>query len=100
MSEVTNNFYIKGNYIAEQNIEHQTINYTGGAGEHVSSMYPSEGDYKAVVQWLEKKKQKGENLYAGSNYNRTQMCRKLSGIFGWEVNPNSLLIHEKRQKNQ
>lgn len=100
MGEVTNNFYISGNYIAEQHIENQTINYTGEGGEHVSTMYPSAGDYKAVVQWLEKKKQKGEDLYAGSNYNRTKMCTVLSKIFGWEVNPNSLLTHEKRQKNQ
>lgn len=100
MSEVTNNFYIKGNYIAEQHIENQTINYTGGAGEHVSTMYPSAGDYKAVAQWLEKKKQKGEDMYAGANYNRTKMCANLSKIFGWEVNPNSLLKHIERQKNQ
>ena len=100
MSEVTNNFYIKGNYIAEQHIESQIINYSGGAGEHVSTLYPSAGDYKAVVQWLEKKKQKGEDMYAGANYNRTKMCANLSKLFGWEVNPNSLLVHEKRQKNQ
>ena len=98
MSEVTNNFYISGNYIAEQHIENQTINYTGDGVEHVSTMYPSAGDYKAVVQWLEKKKQKGEDLYAGSNYNRTKMCTMLSKIFGWEVNPNSLLKHEQLQK--
>ena len=36
MSEVTNNFYISGNYIAEQHIENQTINYTGGAKENVA----------------------------------------------------------------
>ena len=94
MSETTNNFYISGNYIAEQHIENQTINY---AGEHISTMYPSAGDYKAVVQWLEKKKQKGEDLYAGSNYNRTKMCTMLSKIFGWEVNENSL---RKAQENQ
>jgi len=98
MSEVTNNFYIKGNYIAEQHIESQTINYSGGAGEHVSTLYPSAGDYKEVVQWLEKKKQKGEDMYAGANYNRTKMCANLSKIFGWEVNPNSLLKHEQLKK--
>ena len=98
MSEVTNNFYIKGNYIAEQHIESQTINYSGGAGEHVSTLYPSAGDYKEVVQWLEKKKQKGEDIYAGANYNRTKMCANLSKIFGWEVNPNSLLKHEQLKK--
>ena len=98
MSEVTNNFYIKGNYIQEQHIEHQTINYTGGAGEHVSTMYPSEGDYKAVVQWLERKKQKGEDFYAGANHNRTKMCKMLSDLFGWEVSPNSLLKHENLKK--
>lgn len=98
MSDVTNNFYISGNYIAEQHIESQTINYTGNAREHVGTLYPSAGDYKEVVQWLEKKKQKGEDMYAGANYNRTKMCANLSKLFGWEVNPNSLLKHEQLKK--
>jgi len=38
MSDVTNNFYISGNYIAEQHIESQTINYTGNAREHVGDL--------------------------------------------------------------
>ena len=100
MSDVTNNFYISGNYIAEQHIESQIINYSGGAGEHVSTLYPSAGDYKAVVQWLEKKKQKGEDMYAGANYNRTKMCRKLSEIFGWEVDESGIRKAEERQKRE
>ncbi len=90
MSEVTNNFYIKGNYIAEQHIETQNITYTTGTGEHVASIYPRPGDNKAVVEWLEKKKLKGEDFFATAGYNRTEMCRKLSKIFGWEVDESGI----------
>jgi hypothetical protein len=37
-------------------------------------------------------------MYAGANYNRTKMCANLSKLFGWEVNPNSLLKHEQLKK--
>lgn len=97
MSEVTNNFYISGNYIAEQHIENQHITYTGDSSEHVAG-YPQPGDYKAVVAWLEKKKRKGEDFYAGSNYNRSEMCRKLSKIFGWEVSESGIRKAQERQK--
>ena len=62
----------------------------------VSSVYPRERDYISVVEWLEKKKQQGEDFYAGSGYNRTEMCRKLTKIFGWEVNENSLRKAQKQ----
>ena len=96
MAEVTNNFYIKGNYIAEQHIEHQTINYVGtGASEHVASVYPRKGKYQEVVEWLNNKKARGEDLYAGSGYNRSELCRKLTRIFGWEVDESGLRKAEK-----
>jgi len=98
MSETTNNFYISGNYIAEQHIENQVITYTGDSSEHVVAGYPRPRDYKAVVEWLEKKKQRGEDYLAGSNYNRSEMCRKLSKIFGWEVDENSLQKAQNRKK--
>jgi hypothetical protein len=96
MSEVTNNFYISGNYIAEQKIETQNIIYgQEGSCEHVNSIYPRKGKYQEVVEWLEKKKQKGEDLYAGCGYNRSELCRKLSKIFGWEVDESGLRKAEK-----
>ena len=102
MSEVTNNFYISGNYIAEQHIDHQVNNYTGGTGDHVSNntVYPRAGDYNAVVQWLEAKKQKGEDYYAGSNFNRSEMCRKLTKIFGWEVDESGIRKAQERMKQE
>lgn len=102
MSEITNNFYIKGNYIAEQHIETQYISYTTGTGEHVVSTYPRPGDNQAVVEWLEMKKRKGEDFYAAAGYNRTEMCRKLSRIFGWDVDESGIRkaqeALEKRKK--
>lgn len=90
MSEVTNNFYIKGNYIAEQHIDTQNITYTTGTGDTVESIYPRKNKYVEVVEWLEKEKKKGIDHYAAACNNRSKMCRKLTDIFGWEVNENSL----------
>lgn len=51
---------------------------------------PKEGDYKAVVRWLEYEKANGRDWYKLNNNNRSQMCREISGILGWEVSENSL----------
>lgn len=100
MAEVTNNFYISGNYIAEQHIENQNITYVSdGASENVSSVYPHKGKYQEVVEWLEKKKARGEDLYAGCCYNRSELCRRLTNIFGWEVDESGLRKAEKAQNN-
>lgn len=58
--------------------------------EEADSIYPRENKYTEVVNWLAQQKQKGVDYYAACNYNRTEMCRKLSRIFGWEVKENSL----------
>lgn len=102
MSNITNNFYVKGNYIAEQHIETQNIMYTLDSGERVANIYPKPGDNKAVVEWLEKKKSKGEDFFAAAGYNRTEMCRKLSKIFGWEVEESGIRKAQQaldKQKN-
>ena len=62
------------------------------------SMYPRKGKYQEVLEWLEKKKMKGEDLYAGCGYNRSALCRKLSKIFGWEVDESGLRKAEMAQK--
>lgn len=51
---------------------------------------PAEGDYSALVIWLEKEKMRGNDHYADANYNRSQMCRNLLKIIGWEPNQDSL----------
>ena len=58
--------------------------------EAEATLYPSKGDYKAVVEWLERKKSKGEDFYAAAGFNRSKMCRKLSQIFGWEVDESGI----------
>ena len=90
MSEVTNNFYISGNYIAEQHIANQNITYTNGTGDTMASIYPQKNKYTQVVEWLNKQRQQGIDHFASAGYNRSEMCRKLSKIFGWEVLENSL----------
>ena len=99
MAEVTNNFYISGNYIAEQHIENQTITYASdGSYEHVTSVYPRKGKYQEVVEWLAKKKARGEDMYAACCHNRSELCRKLTKIFGWEVDESGLRKAESAQK--
>jgi len=62
----------------------------GYPAESEATLYPSKGDYKAVVEWLERKKRKGEDFYAAAGFNRSKMCRKLSQIFGWEVDESGI----------
>ena len=94
---------IFGDYVQHkiENVESGGIGFqiNHGQAEERESLYPKEGDYAGVVAWLERQKQKEHiDYYLASGQNRSKMCRKLSEIFGWEVSPNSLLIHEKRQK--
>ena len=95
---------VAGNYIAEQNIDiHDNTHCTIYATEapqatqekpqtetEKAALLPQEGDYQAVVKWLQLEKEKGEDYYAQAQFNRSRMCRQLSNIFGWIVNENSL----------
>ena len=92
------------------NVENMTINMSGGtlvqhadlvqaSGEVIvekpsetdkAALLPQEGDYQAVVKWLQLEKEKGVDYYAQAQFNRSRMCRQLSNIFGWIVNENSL----------
>ena len=51
---------------------------------------PPEGNYVAVVTWLEKEKEEGRDYFQEAGKNRAKMCRNLSDIFKWEVDSNSL----------
>ena len=88
--QVINGTNITNNYFGKESPE---------APESASeSLYPRKGKYQEVVEWLEKKKLKGEDLYAGCGYNRSALCRKLSKIFGWEVDESGLRKAEMAQK--
>lgn len=58
--------------------------------DDANNIYPRENKYTEVVEWLSQQKKKGVDYYAACNFNRTDMCRKLTRIFGWEVKENSL----------
>lgn len=62
--------------------------------------YPHERNYNDVVDWLEKEKKEGRNYYAEAGNNRSNMCRIISPIVGWEVNENSLRKAQKRRLYQ
>lgn len=55
-----------------------------------NSRYPREKDYQGVAIWLDQQKKKGVDFYAAAGYNRSEMCRKLSKLFDWDVKENSL----------
>ena len=57
---------------------------------------PAEGNYMQVVQWLAQQKLIGNDYYAEADYNRSVMCRRLSNIFGWPVDQNSLRKAQNR----
>ena len=105
----------KGSTHIGYNVENMTINMSGGtlvqhadlvqaSGEVIVEkpqtetlieidnpiILPQEGDYQAVVKWLQLEKEKGVDYYAQAQFNRSRMCRQLSNIFGWIVNENSL----------
>ena len=66
------------------------INTGSPFGEGEQSLYPHKNKYTEVLEWLTVQKTKGVDFYAAAGNNRSKMCRKLSEIFGWEVDENSL----------
>ena len=107
--EVTYNIQVAGDYVQHKEVHYEIGNVeAGGIGFQINhgasdteeSIYPKKGDYAGVLAWLARQKEKeGIDYLVAANYNRSEMCRKLSKIFGWEVSQNSLLTHEKRQKS-
>ena len=94
---------VAGNYIAEQNIDihdntHCTIYATEApqatqekpAETDKAALLPQKGKYDQLVKWLEQEKQNGKDHYAEANFNRSQLCRNLLKIIGWEPNQDSL----------
>lgn len=77
-----------------------TCNVTLPSADEAESLYPHKGKYAETVAWLADQKKKGVDFYAAAGYNRTEMCRKLTKIFGWEVNENHLRKAEKSSQNQ
>ena len=77
-----------------------TCNVTLPSADEAESLYPRKGKYAETVEWLADQKKKGVDFYAAAGYNRTEMCRKLTKIFGWEVNENHLRKAEKPPQNK
>ncbi len=57
---------------------------------------PPKGKYKELALWLEEEKKEGRDHYLDANNNRTQMCKNISEIVGWDVKENSL----QKQQNK
>ena len=61
-----------------------------------ADLMPNEGDYSALVKWLEIEKQNGNDYLADADFNRSKMCRNLLNIIGWEPNQDSLRKAQNR----
>jgi len=58
--------------------------------------YPPKGNYVRLVAWLKQEKEAGRDYFAEADYNRSEMCRRLSKIVGWVVDENSLRKAQNR----
>ena len=100
MSTFINNFY--GTYIehidnyvqAKNNNQHPESVAEPNARDVIR--LPQEGDYSALVKWLEAQKKNGNDYLADADFNRSQMCRNLLKIIGWEPDQNSLRKAQSR----
>lgn len=99
--------------MAKQDPQHQTTIYNYGTYNDIhdnpnATIYtasqdtvnpdlrPKEGDYAALVKWLEIEKHNGNDHLADADYNRSKMCRNLLTIIGWEPNQDSLRKAQSR----
>ena len=106
MSAFINNFY--GTYIEHIDTYVQSQDHATQQSESVNEppaqaktardviLMPQEGDYSALVKWLEMEKKNGNDYLAEADYNRSKMCRNLLKIIGWEPNQDSLQKAQNR----
>ena len=102
---------VAGDYVQHKEVTYEIGNVENGgigfqinhgAGEPSSeSLYPKKGDYAGVLAWLARQKEKEHiDYYLASGQNRSKMCRKLSEIFGWEVDESGIRKAEERQNRE
>ena len=61
---------------------------------------PEENNYLDVIRWLDQEKLDGHDHFEEAGQNRTKMCKKLSDIFGWYVDQNSLQKAQNRVRKK
>ncbi len=108
--DVTYNIQVAGDYVQHKEVHYEIGNVeAGGIGFQINhgasdteeSIYPKKGDYAGVLAWLARQKEKEHiDYYQASGQNRSKMCRKLSEIFGWEVDESGIRKAEERQKRE
>lgn len=76
-----------------------TYNIALPGNEDENNGYPRKNKYTEVVEWLGKQKEHGVDFFAASGYNRSDMCRKLTRIFNWEVREDGLRKAESRKNS-
>ena len=102
---------VAGDYVQHKEVTYEIGNVeNGGIGIQINhgvgeasseSLYPKKGDYAGVLAWLARQKEKEHlDYYVASGQNRSKMCRKLSEIFGWEVDESGIRKAEERQNRE
>lgn len=102
---------VNGDYVEHKEVMYEVNNVEdGGIGIQIrtgaddenpqSSLYPRKNKYTEVVHWLEKQKTQGTDFFVAAGRNRSELCRKLTKIFGWEVDQNSLRKAQEDYENK
>jgi len=64
---------------------------------HAQLTYPAEGDYNAVREYIEQRKQRDPIfLKYFKTHTRAQLCIRLTDEFGWVVDSHSLMVNMSR----
>lgn len=89
---------VKGNVKIEQYIETQHVGtqYVGrqyAEQQHIQNRgaaLPAPNRYADLFRWIQDERTAGHDYLADAGGNRTLMCKHLSDILGWAVDPNTL----------
>lgn len=89
---------VKGNVKIEQYIETQHVGtqYVGRQyteNQHIQNRgaaLPAPNRYADLYRWIQDERIAGRDYLADAGGNRTLMCKHLSDILGWAVDPNTL----------
>ena len=95
---IINHFHIHGDYIVGSHIDHRSPNSTPHPeAEQVTAedIEPTDTSFFCTQRFTP---DIIENMYAACCHNRSELCRKLTKIFGWEVNESGLRKAESAQK--
>lgn len=89
---------VKGNVTIDQYIETQHVGTQYVGRQHTEKQFvknrgaslPAPNRYADLYRWIQEEKIAGQDYLADAGGNRTLMCKRLSDILGWAIDPNTL----------